>query len=149
MAITKIFPLFDENRILFLDKIGKKEVIDELVEVSVNCVTNAEDFKRAILDRETIVSTGIGHGFGIPHVKNNLVPDFFITIAVIKNGVDWDSLDNQPVFVVFLIGGPENSQNEYLSILSKISLIIKNPANKEKLLSAETPEAVMEFFRKL
>jgi mannitol/fructose-specific phosphotransferase system IIA component (Ntr-type) len=148
MAITKIFPLFDEKRILFLDSSSKNTVIDEMIKVSKDCVTNLEGFKKSILNREAIVSTGIGHGFGIPHVKNKFVPEFFITLAIIKNGVDWDSLDNQPVYVAFMIGGPENSQNEYLSVLSKISLIIKNPLNKEKLLSASSFSDILDFFKK-
>ena len=148
MAITKIFPLFDESRILFLNSVTKNMVFDEMIEVSKDCVNDLEGFKKSILDREAIVSTGIGHGFGIPHVKNSFVPEFFITLAIIKDGVDWDSLDNQPVYVVFMIGGPENSQNEYLSVLSKISLIIKNPKNKEKLLTASSASDILEFFKK-
>jgi len=148
MAVTKIFPLFDKDRILFLGLDNKKDVINAMIEASANCVNDINGFRESVFNREAIVSTGIGHGFGIPHVKNSFVPEFFITVAIMKNGVDWDSLDNQPVYVAFLIGGPENSQNTYLSILSKISLIIKNPANKQKLLNAGSPEDILEFFRK-
>jgi len=146
MAVTKIFPLFDKNRILFLDFEDKKDAINAMIEASADCVTDVDGFRKSVFSRESIVSTGIGHGFAIPHVKNNFVPEFFITAAIIKNGVDWDSLDNQPVYIAFLIGGPENSQNAYLSILSKISLIIKNPANKQKLLDATLPENILDFF---
>ena len=148
MAITKIFPLLSVERIAFLPSTTKENVINELAQMSEKCVTDVSKFEQTILEREAIVSTGIGQGFVIPHVKNEYVPNFFITIGVIHDGVDWSALDNRPVEVVFMIGGPDGMQYEYLSVLSKLSLIIKNPKNKEAILKLETPQDVLNFFEK-
>ena len=148
MAITKIFPLFSEERISFLQSGQKNEIIDAMALLSKDKVTDLDLFTRTIKERESIVSTGIGQGFAIPHVKNEYVPEFFITMGIIRDGVDWDAIDNDPVHIVFMIGGPEGKQNEYLSILSKLSLIIKNPKNKEIMLNASTAADIMNFFGK-
>ena len=148
MAITKIFPLFDEHRICFFDSGTRDDILAAMSTVSADKVTDIEAFTQSIMDREAIVSTGIGQGFAIPHVKNRFVPEFFITMGIIRSGVNWDAIDNQPVQIIFMIGGPDGMQNEYLSILSKLSLIIKNSANKARFLGAETPSDIIEFFRK-
>ena len=146
MAVTKIAPLFAEERILFLSSGTRDEIIGELAQASSTVVTDVDAFKRTVIERELIVSTGIGQGFAIPHVKNEYASEFFITVGIIKDGVDWDAIDNLPVHIVFLIGGPDGKQNEYLSILSKLSLIVKNPASKERLLHAVSPAEVLSFF---
>ena len=147
MSVTKIYPLLSSERVNFFGAgVTKEQVISELCELSSGKVTDVEGFSRSIMEREALVSTGIGLEFAIPHVKNNFVPNFFITLGIIRDGVEWDSIDRKPVKIVFLIGGPEGKQNEYLSVLSKISLIIKNPLSKQHILDAESPEAILEFF---
>ena len=148
MAITKIFPLFDEARIKFLNAGTKKDIIDEMSHLSKDVVTDVDEFKRTINERESIISTGIGQGFAIPHVKNELVENFFITMGIVRDGVEWDAIDNEPVHVIFMIGGPDGKQNEYLSILSKLSLIIKNPLNKEFMLNAANASEILNFFQR-
>ena len=148
MAITKIFPLLGEDRIKFLSSNTKNDIIDEMSQLSKDVVTDVDEFKRTILERESIISTGIGQGFAIPHVKNEYVENFFITMGLVRDGVDWDAIDNEPVHIIFMIGGPDGKQNEYLSILSKLSLIIKNPLNKEFMLNASDSAEILEFFKR-
>ncbi len=148
MAITKISTLFKKDRIALISATGKNQIIDQLVQLSNDKITDIDKFKQSIFAREAIVSTGIGQGFAIPHVKNEYSKHFFITMAIVTEGVDWDAIDNNPVYIVFMIGGPDGKQNEYLSILSKLSLIIKNPKNKEKILNASSTEEVFQFFEK-
>ena len=148
MAIRKISPLFAQERIKFFHNGSKDEIIEKMALLSKDKVNDVDSFIHTVKEREAIVSTGIGQGFAIPHVKNEYVPEFFIAVGIVKNGVEWDAIDNNPVHIVFLIGGPEESQNEYLSILSKLSLIIKNPKHKDFLLHAESPEEIYNFFKK-
>jgi PTS system nitrogen regulatory IIA component len=148
MAITKIFPLFAEERIKFLNSNTQDEIIDEMSQLSKDVVTDVDGFKRTILEREAIISTGIGQGFAIPHVKNEYVERFFITMGIVREGVEWDAIDNKPVHIIFMIGGPDGKQNEYLSILSKLSLIIKNPLNKEFMLNASDSAEILNFFER-
>jgi len=137
------------NRIFFSTKETKQEVIDELVNVSIedNMVKDPKTFKEALLKRESIMSTGIGYGVAIPHVKLPQIEDFFITICIHKKGVDWGSLDNKPAYLIFLIAGPDNQQEKYLRILAKLTLVIKNPERRKKLMESETKYVVFEIFR--
>jgi len=137
------------NRIFFSTKETKQEVIDELVNVSIedNMVKDPKTFKEALLKRESIMSTGIGYGVAIPHVKLPQIEDFFITICIHKKGVDWGSLDNKPAYLIFLIAGTDNQQETYLRILAKLTLVIKNPERKKKLMESETKYVVFEIFR--
>ena len=136
------------NRILFTSSPTKGSVMDELIRVSREDgrVENAELFKKALLKRESIMSTGIGYGVAIPHVKLAMVPEFFITILIHKKGVSWDSLDNKPVNIVLLIAGPENQQEKYLRILARLVYVIKKPDNRTKLLQCNTKYEVYRIF---
>ncbi len=136
------------NRIFFSDKKTKEEVIDELIEVSSQDgkVKDIKSFKEALLKREEIMSTGIGYGVAIPHVKLAQIDEFFITICIHKNGVDWGSLDNKPAYLIFLIAGPDNQQEKYLRILAKLTLVIKNPERRKKLIECKTKYEVFEIF---
>jgi len=71
-----------------------------------------------MLEREKIVSTGIGMGVAIPHAKLTSVEDFFIAIGILSKGVQWNALDGGPVRLIFMIGGPDDKQTAYLQILS-------------------------------
>ncbi len=148
MGMIKISSLFALDRIVFSSSKTRKDILNEMISKSVNKVTDLDGFAKTVFAREDIVSTGLGQGYAIPHVKNDFVSEFFITVGIIDNGVEWDALDGKPVDIVFLIGGPDGEQNTYLSILSKLSLVIKNPKNKEILLNAECAEFVVDFFSK-
>jgi fructose-specific phosphotransferase system IIA component len=136
------------NRILFSSSQTKENVMDELIKVSREDgkVGNAPLFKEALLTRESIMSTGIGYGVAIPHVKLSMVKEFFITIFIHKKGVNWDSLDNQPVHIILLIAGPENQQEKYLRILARLVYVIKNPDNRKRLLLCNTKYEVYSIF---
>jgi len=134
-------------QVLFLEAADKKAVLDGLL-ARVESLGLTEDgavFRKAILDREALLSTGIGVETAIPHVKSAVVRDFFIMIGVCRNGVPWEALDDKPVKLVFLIGGP-NDHDRYLRILAKLSLLIKNPQIREQILSAADPDAVCRIF---
>ena len=105
-------------------------------------------FHGAILDREKIVSTGIGIGVAIPHAKLEGYSDFFIVVGVLKKkGVDWNALDGADVKIVFMIGGPDNKQTEYLKILSTLTQAVKDEERRKKILKANSPNEVKELFQ--
>ena len=136
------------NRVLFTSASTKEEVMDELIRVSREDgkVENTVVFKEALVKRESIMSTGMGYGVAIPHVKLAMVKEFFITIFIHKRGVSWESLDNRPVHIILLIAGPENQQEKYLRILAKLVYVIKNPENRKKLLQCNTKYEVYSTF---
>ncbi len=139
------------NRVLFTTAPTKEEVIDELIAVSRDegKVQDVKSFKDALMKRESIMSTGIGYGVAIPHVKLVQIEKFFITIGVHKKGVNWEALDCKPVFLVFLIAGPDGDQERYLRILARLTTIIKKPEQRQRIIELDTRYEVYECFARM
>lgn len=147
MAISKYL---DARLISFLDACERDNAIQHLVDMAdqIGILQDRDTFYQAILERERIVSTGIGLGVAIPHAKIKSNPSFFIVVGIQKNtGIDWSALDGAPVRLVFLIGGPDNRQTEYLKILSHLTLAIKSEERRKKMLQAKTAQEVIDLFQ--
>jgi len=149
--MVKISDYLDSRLVVFSDANTRDEAIRELVEVihRTGRLKDKNAFYEAIIGREKIVSTGIGMGAAIPHAKLTAYNDFFITIGILKKGVDWDALDGAPVRVIFLIGGPDDKPTEYLQILSGLTLAIKDERVRKKMLTLNSPEDMIELFKTL
>jgi PTS system nitrogen regulatory IIA component len=106
-----------------------------------------EAFYQAILERERIVSTGIGMGVAVPHAKLSGYTTFFIAIGIHQKGIPWDALDGYPVRLVFMIGGPDDKQTEYLQLLSRLTLAIKDEERRKKILQLNKPEDIIALFK--
>lgn len=137
--------------IVFLEASTRDEAIQTLVETlgDTNTVSDAKAFNQAILDREKLVSTGIGMGVALPHAKMEICHSFFICLGILNKGVNWKAIDNAPVRIVFMIGGPDDKQTEYLQILSNLTQFIKKEDIRKKLLTLNSKEAIMELFNNL
>lgn len=144
----RIIDYLDSRLITFLDLDTRDDVIYALVSLldKEGHLPNKEVFCQAIFDREQIVSTGIGMGVAIPHAKLKDFPEFFIAIGIQKKGLDWNSLDKGHVRLIFMIGGPEDRQTEYLQILSLLTSAICDLELRKKLLSATSSQEVLELF---
>lgn len=139
----------DERLVSFLDVDQRNAALEQLVDSldSQGKLLDKQAFYKAILEREKIVSTGIGMGVAIPHAKLEGYRDFFIAIGIqSKRGIEWNALDGQPVRLIFMIGGPENKQTEYLKILSRLTFAIKDEERRKKLLKATSVQEVIALF---
>jgi fructose-specific phosphotransferase system IIA component len=134
------------SRIAFLAARDKQDALAKLIELSNDetYVMDFEQFQNAVLDREYIVTTGIGQNVAIPHIKSRWVRDFFISIGIFRDGVEWQSIDEKPVHLAFLIAGPEEHEN-YLRILAKLTLIIRNKEKRRAIIGAKTPDEVYDL----
>jgi len=134
--------------IAFLDTDQRNDTIEALIEraAAAKKVGDLAGFRQAIHRREEVVSTGIGMGVAIPHAKVDTCPDFFIAIGILSKGVAWESLDQQPVRLVFLIGGPDDKPTEYLQLLSHLTMLMKDEEQRKQLLQLKTAEQVVDFF---
>jgi fructose-specific phosphotransferase system IIA component len=134
------------ERIAFLEARNKQDALDKLIELSDDPrhVIDFEQFQNALLDREYIVTTGIGQNVAIPHIKSRWVKDFFISVGVFRDGVEWQSLDERPVHLAFLIAGPEEHEN-YLRILAKLTLIIRNKEKRKAIIGAKSTDQVFKL----
>lgn len=148
MVKMKIYDYLNEELIFFLDVATKDEALKALVELAVQVkkLPEGERFHQAILDREKIVSTGIGMGVAIPHAKLPTYNDFFIAIAILKTGIDWNALDGAPVRLIFLIGGPDDKQTEYLKILSSLTSVLRDEELRKQLIAATSAKEVANLF---
>jgi nitrogen PTS system EIIA component len=147
--MVKISRYLDKQFITFLGVETRDEALLAMVEVlsAAGKIDNKEEFFKALVDRESIISTGIGMGVAIPHAKLPTYDDFFIAIGILKNGVEWDALDGAPVRVIFMIGGPDDKQTEYLQILSGITVAIKDEERRKKLLTLKSPSSIIKLFK--
>lgn len=129
---------------------NKNDVINQLVELLdfAGKLNNKEKFKEEILKRENLSSTGIGEGIAIPHGKTSAVKEASLALGIVKNGVDYDSLDGEPVHIVFMIAAGESANADHLETLSKLSVLLMNPEFKNSLLSLKTPSEVLDLIDK-
>jgi PTS system fructose-specific IIC component len=128
----------------------KSDVINAIIELaaSQDRVLDKEKVREAIFEREKIMSTGVGAGFAIPHAKSDAVSDIVAAFAVTSQPIDYQSLDDQPVRIVFLLVGRENMVGPHIKLLSRISRLMNNEEFRQKLLEAASPKDVLEIFRK-
>ena len=149
-AGLSIAEYLDDRLVVFLDFETQDEALKKLVSTldESHKLKDKDAFYKAILDREKIVSTGIGLGVAIPHAKLSGYEDFFISIGIQSGrGIEWNSLDGSQVHLVFMIGGPDNQQTAYLNILSRLTTAIKDPKRRLSLLNATSAKQVIELFK--
>lgn len=95
----------------------------------------------AVLEREAVLSTGIGHGIAIPHAKVAIVQELSLVCGSHPQGIDFDALDGAPVRLFFLLIGPESAAGQHVKALSRIARLVRREEVREALMRAETPEA--------
>ncbi len=136
------------NLVSFTDASSRDEALRLLVDLleREGKLQDKEGYFRALLEREKVVSTGIGMGVALPHARMPGYEDFFIAVGIQKQGIDWKALDGNPVRLIFMIGGPDNKQTEYLHLLSQLTMAIKDEERRKKLLKAKTKEEVIALF---
>ena len=103
-------------------------------------ISDTDKYMEGVFAREEEGTTGIGEGIAIPHAKNDAVRAPGLAAMVIPNGVDYDSMDGEPVNLVFLIAAPNTEDNVHLEVLSRLSMLLMDGSFKENLLKAATAE---------
>ncbi|RKY62438.1 MAG: PTS sugar transporter subunit IIA [Candidatus Latescibacterota bacterium] len=138
--------LISPERVVWLSSDTKEGVLRELVDVLSTApqVQDREALLKAILEREGIMSTGVGLGIAVPHAKIDSVSDFVVAIGISRQGVDFDALDDRPVHIVVMIAGPAGQQDRYIRILARVVLTLKDPKVRETILKAQTPQEVIQ-----
>lgn len=142
--------LIKEENVAFINCSSMQETLKLLTEKAFQLekVKSKDNFYNTVIEREEIISTGIGLGIAIPHAKLDCIDDFFIIVGILEQEVEWNSIDHKPVKAVFLIGGPENNQKKYLKTLAKLMLLIKHPGRRKNLFAATKAADVTELFTK-
>lgn len=139
----KITELLDIKSIdLNVEVKSKTETIDYLVDLMAKSekISDKEEYKRGVLAREELTTTGIGEGIAIPHAQNSAVKKAGLAAITIKDGVDYKSLDGKPVYLCFMIAAPEDGGNVHLQALAKLSALLMNEEFRNNLISAKSPK---------
>jgi PTS system nitrogen regulatory IIA component len=135
-----------QKRVVDLTSRSKDAALMELVETlsSAPEVTDREKLLQAILERERIVSTGIGLGVAVPHAKIPEVSEFVVAYGRSTDGIDFGSIDDRPVHHVVLIVGPPDRQQRYLQFLATVTLKLKQPELRRALEEAPSTAKLYE-----
>jgi len=144
MKITEL--LSPKTMLLNIDVSEKDQAIDQLVDVlfKADKISDANEYKAAILEREELSTTGIGDGIAIPHAKMKAVKEPAIAFGKSVSGVDYESLDGKPAHLFFMIAAPDGANNTHLEALARLSGLLMNAELRYQLLKAATPEEIIE-----
>ena len=123
----------------------KEEIIEELVDSlsASEAISDQDKVLQAVLEREKIMSTGIGDGIAIPHGKSDCVVKLAAALGTQRRGVDFEALDGEPAYVFFLLVSPTNVSGPHIKALARISRLLKNDEFKKKLIVASSPEEIL------
>lgn len=126
---------------------SKAEAIDMLVDLMVKSgnILDRETYKKGVLNREEIGSTGIGEGVAIPHAKTKAVKSAGLAVLVAPNGVDFDSLDGEPAKLFFLIAAPDTKENIHLDVLGRLSVLLMDDDFRQSLINAKDKETFLRL----
>ena len=125
----------------------KSEALDQLVDLmcASGKINDKEAYRKQVYAREEESTTGIGLGIGIPHGKCDAVDKPGLAAMVVKNGVDFEALDDAPVTLLFLIAAPNTEDNVHLSVLSKLSVMMMDQNFSDSLRNAGSVEEFLEI----
>jgi mannitol/fructose-specific phosphotransferase system IIA component (Ntr-type) len=137
--------LLHPDRVLDLRATTKGDALVEICRAlgKTSEVADPAAFEKAVLERERVMSTGIGLGIAVPHAKVASVKDFVVALGRSRAGIEFQSLDGKPVHLVVLIAGPEDRQARYLQILASVTLRLKEERVRRALLDAPDAKAMI------
>ncbi len=146
----EVIDYLDVSRIVDLNATSKKEALEELIGVicKSEVITDPDVYAKAIFDREKLMSTGIGYHIAIPHARDKSIKDFVIALGRCKKGLEYESIDDQPVNIIFMIGASDKQDKEYIKLLSKLMLRLKKDDLTRQIINAETTEDIYRILLK-
>ena len=149
MNLTEILTV--EQIIPRLTASDRWAAIDHLIDVLVRThkirAEDRESVRKAVKDRETSKSTGIGYGIALPHAGVACISDVVAVFGRVAPGVDFQALDNQPVTTCLLFLTPQGQFQKHLLLLSTVARFLSNKENRQKLEAAQSAEEILAILR--
>ena len=137
-----------EDRVLILTgKQEKDDVLNALIETlaEVPEIDGRDDVARGIFHRESLLSTGIGNGIGVPHVRLTDLDESYMALAIVPEGIDgYEALDNQPVKIVFMVVAGKDQRTLHVKLLQSISALFSDSTLTTALLAATDPQNCLD-----
>ncbi|MBU2591280.1 MAG: fructose PTS transporter subunit IIA [Nitrospinota bacterium] len=137
-----------ENIIVDLKVADKREAINKMIALAGEDISDKEEIAEAILERESQISTAIGEGIAIPHIRSKKAKKTFLAFARSKTGLEFEAIDGQPVNLIFMIVVPDTKRDEMLKVMGKLSRLLKDKKVRDSLLSADNAEDIMSVIDK-
>lgn len=146
----KIVEFLNEKAIVAnMKAVNKEAAIRELVDALAKAegLKSKDELVKVLVNRETLGSTGIGQGVGIPHAKTDAVKRLVAAFGLCHQGVDFDALDGEPVYIFFLLVAPEDSAGPHLKALARISRLLKDKFFRESLKQLTDEKSILRLIR--
>ena len=136
--------LISSKSIIATLKVGsKKQALQELSQIAEEITgVSSRDIFGTVLQRERLGSTGVGQGIAIPHGKLEGLDKLFAIFARLETPISYDSMDDQPVDLIFLLLAPESAGADHLKALARISRTLRDPSITEKLRNSDSSKAI-------
>ncbi len=122
-----------------------KELVDLLVTAGTFKVKEKDNIVKKLMERESLGSTGIGQGIGIPHGKYDNVKELVAAFGLSRQGVDFESLDGEPAYIFFLLIAPEDSAGPHLKALARISRLLKDKYFRDILRASKDEKEIIKI----
>ena len=147
--ILKVSELINEDFIIDIKSDNKHDALNELLDIISQSplITDRKIFSKEIFKREDLMSTGIGYALAIPHARHSSVEDFVIAIGRKREGLEYESIDDKPVKLIFMIGASDKQDKDYIRLLSRLVLRLKNKEFVDKILAAENPAEIYQIIK--
>lgn len=128
---------------------GKRDALEEMCRLlsAGRKLADQDALLKTLIDREALGSTGIGQGVAIPHGKSATVAGQAAALAISKRGVEFDSLDGEPVHILFLLVAPPDAAGLHLKALAKVSRLLKDKFFRQALRDASSVEEILKIIR--
>jgi fructose-specific phosphotransferase system IIA component len=127
----------------------KTEAINKMIDLASKSgkIIDEEEVRKCVFEREKLVSTGVGKGFAIPHGKTNEIKDIVAAFAILKEPIDFESIDGENVSFIFLLIGKDSLLNMHIKLLSRISRLMNKDEFRDKLLKTSSSAEVLALFK--
>lgn len=127
----------------------KTDIINELIDLldGGGKIADKSKITQAVMEREQMMSTGIGNGVAIPHGKSSGVSDIAVALGITQRDVNFEALDGKPVRIVFMLVGPEKSSSAHIKMLSRISRLLNQTSFRKKLIESTDAHDAMTIIQ--
>ena len=145
----KLENLLTEDFIIDLQSDNKKDALNEMIDLICKNekVTDCKIFRKEIFNREKLMSTGVGYEIAVPHARHSSIKDFVMALGRKKSGIEYESIDDRPVKLIFMIGASDEQDKDYIKLLARIFLRLKNRNFVKKILAAKSTSEIFEIFK--
>ncbi|MDI6785258.1 MAG: PTS sugar transporter subunit IIA [bacterium] len=144
--------LLDKDMILLDKEANNKE---EIINISIKLlgknkhIKNKEAVLSALLKRESMGTTGIGHGVALPHARTSAVSQIVLAFIRTKNGIDFGAVDKELVNLIFIAVSPENDTDSYMEVMASVARILSKEENRKLLMEVESPKKLISVIKEI